>query len=83
MELKQSSVVLRHASIASGHCEGVRVAWRWCGKQNDGGFGAAMSGAEANSGGVGAKTGGVETHLSGVETNFGGVRTSFDRAQAF
>ena len=52
MVLKQISVVLRQVSIASRHSEGVQVAWRWCGNQNDDGVGAAMGGVEANSDGV-------------------------------
>ena len=75
-------MVLRQVSIASRHSEGVQVAWRWCGNQNDDGVGAAMGGVEANIGGVETNSGGVETNLFGVETNFGGVETSSDRAQA-
>ena len=45
-------MVLRQVSIASRHSEGVQVAWRWCGNQNDDGVGAAMDGVEANVGGV-------------------------------
>ena len=81
--VKQISVVLRQASIASRHSEGVQVAWRWCGNQNDDGVGAAMDGVEANVGGVETNFGGVETNLYGVETNFGGVETSSDRVRAF
>ena len=54
-------MVLRHVSIASRHSEGVQVAWRWCGNQNDDGVGAAMGVVEAN-------IGGVETHPGGIET---------------
>ena len=50
--LKQISVVLRQVSIASRHYEGIQVAWRWCGNQNDDGVGAAVCGVEANIGGV-------------------------------
>ena len=83
MVLRQISVVLRQLPIASRHSEGVQVAWRWCGNQNDDGVGAAMGGVEANVGGVATNFGGVERNLFGVETNFGGVETSFDRVQAF
>ena len=62
-------MALRQVPIAPRHSEGVQVAWRWCGNQNDDGVGAAMDG--------------VETNSSGVETNVGGVETSFDRVQAF
>ena len=52
MVLRQISVVLRQVPIAPRHYEGVQVAWRWCGNQNDDGVGAAMDGVEANVGGV-------------------------------
>ena len=45
-------MALRQVSIAPRHSEGVQVAWRWCGNQNDDGVGAAMDGVEANIGGV-------------------------------
>ena len=75
--------MLRQVPIASRHYEGVQVAWRWCGNQNDDGVGAAMGGVEANVGGVETNFGGVETSLYGVETDFGGAETSFDPVQAF
>ena len=83
MVLQQISVVLRQVPIAPRHYEGVQVAWRWCGNQNDDGVGAAMGGVEANVGGVETNVGGVVANLFGVETDFGCVETSFDRAQAF
>ena len=76
-------MVLRQVPIAPRHYEGVQVAWRWCGNQNDDGVGAARCGVEANIGGVETNLGGVEANMSGGETNFGGVETSFDRVQAF
>ena len=70
-------MVLRQVSIASRHSEGVQVAWRWCGNQNDDGVGAAMGGVEAKSCGGGGETnsGGDETSLYCVETNSGGCET--------
>ena len=68
MVLRQISVVLRQVSIASRHSEGVQVAWRWCGNQNDDGVGAAGCGVEANVGGVETNVGGVEANLHVVET---------------
>ena len=50
--LRQISVVLRQVSLASRHSDGVQVAWRWCGNQNDDGVGGAMGVVEANVGGV-------------------------------
>ena len=76
-------MVLRQVPIAPRHYEGVQVAWRWCGNQNDDGVGAAMDGVEANVGGVETNVGGVETHWYGVQTDFGGVEASSDCAQAF
>ena len=76
-------MVLRQVPIAPRHYEGVQVAWRWCGNQNDDGVGAAMDGVEANVGGVETNVGGVDANLSGVEINSGGVETRFDRVQAF
>ena len=66
MVLRQISVVLRQVSIASRHSEGVQVAWRWCGNQNDDGVGTAMGGVEAN-------VDGADKKLYGVEANFGCV----------
>ena len=76
-------MALRQVPIAPRHYEGVQVAWRWCGNQNDDGVGAAMGGVETNIGGVETNSCGVETDLFGVGTNSNGVETSFDRAQAF